>query len=86
MAADYGTSPLDPPDEVGARPALDGLGQALRVGDEGAAPARLQEADDRLDLGAHAARGEVPLGVEPLDLLERDRAERALLRASPYST
>ena len=59
-APEAGSSPLppelDPADEVRAGAAVDGLRQALGVGDEGPPAARLQEADHRLDLRPHAAR------------------------------
>src|SRR5215212_9427084 len=59
---------------------VDGVGDVFQGRDDGAAPARLHEAQGGLDLRAHAAAGELAVcGVLP-QLGDRDPAERPLLR------
>jgi hypothetical protein len=66
--------------DVRARAAFDGLREALGLVISARAP-RSSRKCDRLDLGAHAARREVALRVERLDLFRGHGAQRALARA-----
>src|SRR5690242_7539262 len=62
--------------------AVDGVGGAVEGGDDGAMPARLDEADRRLDLRTHAAAGEVALRGERAQLLRGRASDGALARGA----
>src|SRR4051812_3485058 len=56
----------------------DGVGDVLERGDDGAVPASLHEAERGLDLGAHAAAGELSRGGVLAQLGGGHPAQRAL--------
>src|SRR3954468_21226493 len=56
----------------------DGVGDVLERGDDGAAPAPLDEAERGLDLGAHAAARELPVRGVGAQLGGAHPAQRAL--------
>src|SRR6476620_12383540 len=70
-------------DDDGAGLAGDGVQDVRKIGDHGSGAALLDEPAGRLDLGAHRAAGEVPLGgelaqtsyVDAADVLGLGRAE-----------
>src|SRR3954463_11529125 len=62
--------------------ATDGVGDVLERRDDGAGAATFDEAEGGLDLGAHAAAGELPGGRVPAHLRDGHPAEGALGRRS----
>src|SRR3954468_631809 len=54
----------------------DGVGDVFQGRDDGAAAAGLDEAEDGVDLRAHAAPGELPGGGVPAQLVDGDPAQR----------
>ena len=67
-------------DEVGARAAVHGVGEACGARDEAALPASLEEIDNRLHLGTHAPLPEMSLRLQSLYLLQRHGPQRLLFR------
>src|SRR5215213_4503493 len=57
--------------------ALDGVGDVLERGDDGALPALLHEPEGGLDLGAHRAPGELAVGGVRAHLGDGHPAERS---------
>src|SRR5690242_3073061 len=79
IGAGIGSSSLNGSQDGADVVTVDGVGDVLEGRDDGAAARPVGEAQGRLDLGAHAAAGELPVRGVLAQLGSGDPAQRALV-------